>query len=423
MLYDRWTKLADGRREAVAVRDARGREWTYADLLREGESAPEPAGAVVATGGGVGFLVEVLRAWRAGVPLVPVDGTMPEGHLLRGLPDWAAHVKMTSGSTGTPKLVLFRDHQLAADADAIIATMGLQPEIANIGVISMAHSYGFSNLVTPLLLCGIPLVLVESPLPGAVGAALQLAGRAVLPAVPAMWKAWHRAGVLKSGEIALAISAGAPLTTDLERAVFEDAGLKIHNFYGASECGGIAFDATQEPRGHGRAPVGRALSGVTLSVGADGCLQVASAAVGECYWPAPGAQLQLEGGVFRTTDLAEVAEGDEVYLLGRAGDTINVAGRKVDPGCVEAVVGRLPGVEACVVFGVPATDAERGDVIVACVKLVGGADLENARRECAKILPLWQVPRRWVVADGLEPDGRGKISRHFWRETVLKGSA
>ena len=29
---------------------------------------------------------------------------------------------------------------------------------------------------------------------------------------------------------------------DLEREIFESTRVKVHNFYGSSECGGIAFD-------------------------------------------------------------------------------------------------------------------------------------------------------------------------------------
>ena len=52
-----------------------------------------------------------------------------------------------------------------ADAENIVATMGLRPDWPNLGVISLAHSYGFSNLVLPLLLHGIPLILAPVPLP------------------------------------------------------------------------------------------------------------------------------------------------------------------------------------------------------------------------------------------------------------------
>jgi len=59
-----------------------------------------------------------------------------------------------------------------------------------LAVISLAHSYGFSNLITPLLLHGIPLILAPAPLPEIVRQAAALAPHITLPAVPAMWRAW-----------------------------------------------------------------------------------------------------------------------------------------------------------------------------------------------------------------------------------------
>ncbi len=72
---------------------------------------------------------------------------------------------MTSATGGAPRMVAFTGEELVADADNIVATMGLRPDWPNLGVISLAHSYGFSNLVLPLLLHGIPLILVDAPLP------------------------------------------------------------------------------------------------------------------------------------------------------------------------------------------------------------------------------------------------------------------
>src|SRR5205823_14680500 len=96
-----------------------------------------------------------------------------------------------------------------ADAENIVETMGLRREWPNLGVISLAHSYGFSNLVTPLLLHGIPLLLCDSPLPEAVRRAAIGAEAIALPAVPALWRAWHEAAAIPPN-VRLAISAGAP---------------------------------------------------------------------------------------------------------------------------------------------------------------------------------------------------------------------
>src|SRR5437667_4084262 len=98
-----------------------------------------------------------------------------------------------------------------ADAENIVATMGLRRDWPNFGVISLAHSYGFSNLVTPLLLHGIPLVLSHSALPESLRQIAGLGGEGItLAGVPALWRIWHEARVI-GPQIRLAISAGAPL--------------------------------------------------------------------------------------------------------------------------------------------------------------------------------------------------------------------
>src|SRR5207244_4323811 len=110
--------------------------------------------------------------------------------------------------------------------------------------------------------------------------------------------------------------------------------------------------------------VGAPMRNVRLSVNEDGCLEVRSRAVGETYWPGP--QSDLADGVYRSSDLVELKDG-LVFLRGRASDLINVAGRKVLPESIERVLLTHPAVRECLVFGAPSPEAERTEVIVACV--------------------------------------------------------
>ena len=96
--------------------------------------------------------------------------------------------------------------------------MGMRPDWPNLGVISMAYSYGFSNLVLPLLLHGIPLFLAPAPLPEILRGAAKAHWNLTVAGVPALWHAWHKAGVILNN-VRLAISAGAPLPLTLEQAV------------------------------------------------------------------------------------------------------------------------------------------------------------------------------------------------------------
>lgn len=411
LLLERWREVLSRNAPKPALFDpATGRRWTFAELdsaARLLPSTPAPL-PLRPAGNGPGFLLDVLHAWQAGRVLQPLESgqsaaTLPE------IPSGIVHLKTTSASSGPARLVAFTAEQLVADADNIVATMGLTPEWPNLAAISLAHSYGFSNLVLPLLLHGVPLVLAPSPLPEAVRRAQDGFAALTLPGVPALWKAWDEAGAI-TPSIRLALSAGAPLPVPLEQAIHARHGLKVHNFYGSSECGGIAYDATEEPRTE-NAFVGRALHRTGLSVNDAGCLEVSGPAVGSGYLP-PEADT-LGNGVFRTSDLAEIVDGN-VFLRGRAGDVINVAGRKLHPEAVERVLEQHPAVKRCLVLGLP--DRDRSEKVAAIVHPAGAVEAESLRQFLQERLAGWQVPREWWLTDTLEADTRGKLSRAGWRE-------
>lgn len=413
MLYERWRDIAAARRNEMALLDfASDRRWTFGELFAAGENETAgPAAAVFPRGQSPEFILKLLAAWREHKVVCPLEpGQAPP--VVSAPPGKIVHFKSTSATSGGAKLIAFTAAQLAADAENIVTTMGLRPDWPNLGVISLAHSYGFSNLVLPLLLHGIPLILAPAPLPEMIRLAARKVEAVTIPAVPAMWRAWHQAGAIPPN-IRLAISAGAPLALTLEQEIFQAGGLKIHNFLGSSECGGIAYDASEAPRTEA-VLVGSALRHVRLSLDENGCLVVQSAAVGETYWPERSPT--LGDGVFRTSDLAEL-NGGQVCLRGRLGDQINAAGRKISPETIERALAAHPQVSDCLVFGVPSQAAERSEFIVAVVvSQAAETDLKNFLLET---LPAWQVPRRWQFVDSLKANARGKLSRREWRERWL----
>jgi long-chain acyl-CoA synthetase len=411
MLYERWRNVAAARRNELALRDAAsGRRWTFAELFAAGEMQAGANGNLAfPRGNSPEFVLDLLAAWRDRKIACPLetDQLRPDAP---PPPAPYVHLKLTSATTGAARLVAFTGEQLAADAENIVTTMGLRAEWPNLGIISIAHSYGFSNLVLPLLLHGVPLILCPSPLPEAVRRAAEQEAALTLPAVPAMWRACHEANAIPP-TVRLAISAGAPLAVTLEQEIHSATGLKVHNFYGSSECGGIAYDSSEAPRSDD-ALAGKTMRNVEVSVAEDGCLIVRSRAVAETYWPEPSAN--LGAGRFQTSDLCEL-KGGEIFLRGRASEFINVAGRKVSPFSIERELNQHPAVSACVVFGAPAQGGERGDLIVAAVVTQSPVTNEQLRTFLLERIPAWQVPRDWLFAETLTSNRLGKVSRAEWR--------
>jgi acyl-coenzyme A synthetase/AMP-(fatty) acid ligase len=288
---------------------------------------------------------------------------------------------------------------VVADCDQICETMGIGEEDVNYGVIAFAHSYGFSNLVTPLLLRGVRLVAAGDSLPRALWSGMAASGATVLPAVPAIFRALG--GVARdagdAGRLRLCISAGAPLLARVAGDFREAHGLKIHSFYGASECGGICYDASERrdlPDGF----VGTPVRGVELRWDDEGSggVRVRSAAV-----------CRGLGGGLRPGDLLEGDGAAGYRIVGRTSEIVNVGGRKVNPAAVEVVVAGHPSVREVAVFG--RGDAARVQSLAAVV--VGEVAGSELRRWCAERLASWQVPREIFVVAAIPVTARGKVSR------------
>jgi acyl-coenzyme A synthetase/AMP-(fatty) acid ligase len=426
-LYPQWLAVAETYGREIALRElASGRDWSFVELRRLAEQAPPCPKLLHSAAAGPDFVLDVLRSWRDGALLVPDDGSGMDFSRLAVTDRNHCHLKITSGTTGMPRCAMFRAEQLAADAAQIITTMGLRADWPNVGVISMAHSYGFSSLVLPLLLHGIPLWLLENPLPESLRRALRTDRSLTLPAVPAMWQAWQQVD-MDFSPIRLAISAGAPLPVALEAAVFHRTGLKIHNFFGSSECGGIAYDRTDCPREQ-VSLAGTPMEGVTVAIDpTTDCVKITSAAVADGYLHADPAhddafEVSPGGRSWQSQDVARIDEEGALHLLGRAGDFISVAGHKIRPALIEDALQRVAGVRGCVVFGVPSPNAIRVEDVVVCVKLDSGPDLPMLKN-ALKGLPSTYMPRHWWFCDAFQPDARGKVSRHHWRQQWLTQQA
>ncbi len=331
-----------------------------------------------------------------------------------GAIDWEGRnpvlLKLTSGTTAAPRAIRFRSTQLLADAEQICDTMEITEADLNFAVIPLSHSYGFSNLITPLLVRGVPMAISSDRMPRAVLDDLARTESTVFPGMPLFFQAFREMSpVPKLPKLRLCISAGAPLTRSVARDFQEKFSRPIHSFYGASECGGICYDrvATGELEGF----VGPALRGVELQLLAPDSratrLRVRSAAVGDGYFPQAEPD-KLGAEFFLPDDLVTMGEAG-VRIVGRLSDVINVAGKKVNPAEVEAHLLSFAGVRQVVVFG--RASSLRHQEVVACVVAAEETDEATLLEFCRAQLSGWQVPKRIFLLETLPANERGKISR------------
>lgn len=408
--------LIDGASGAVTTRAmllARAEELA-AELAASGVSARD--GFAIQLPNSVEFVATFLAAVKLDlvVFLIDRDAASNEVAAIRrhfgigrraNVPEDARLVKLTSGSTAMPKGIVTTEANLIADCANICTTMGIAASDLNLGAIPFSHSYGFSNLVMPLLVQGTPVVVSNDYLPQSIVDLANAYRCTVAPLIPMVFEHLAIAAHGAFETVRTFISAGAPLPASTSRKFRERFGIDIHSFYGCSECGGITYDR----RGAAveRGTVGTALEGVTLTADAKR-LTVRSASVAAGYLFDETTFQPFPGGAFVSDDLVEEREG-EIALTGRASDLINTAGKKVNPREVEAVLLQIEGVSEAKVYGEPA--GARGEVVAAAIVATPDVTRELVREFCRARLSLHKVPRIVKLIDAMPVDERGKIKR------------
>jgi acyl-CoA synthetase (AMP-forming)/AMP-acid ligase II len=401
-MLDRFSTLLERDPHAVAVIED-DRVWTRAQLWERAceiasQLAEEPLALQLPNS--AEFVATFLAALKRDLVVIPIDrdAASAEVAMIRNsfqppFPEGTRVIKVTSGSTGKPKGIFTSEANLIADCENICSTMGITPTDINLGAIPFSHSYGFSNLVTPLIVQGTAVVATNAYLPQTL---VDLANEhrcTVAPLIPMVFDHLASAAHGNFETVRTFISAGAPLPASTSRRFRERFGIDIHSFYGCSETGGITYDRIGAAAERGT--VGSAMNGVELTI-ENSRLTVRSQSV-------------AAGDTFVTDDLVAMREDGELALTGRASDLINTAGKKVNPREVEAVILQIEGVREAKVYGEAA--GARGEVVAAAIVATPDVTREHVRAYCRARLSAHKVPRIVKLIDAMPVDERGKIKR------------
>lgn len=427
---------------------------------------------IASTGNVVALPALFLAALRSGLPLMPVDRSTPAAELGALAARWdaaaivvagtvppidvsadpaltrhplgedliayvrtprpepgrhgtAVLLKLTSGSTGAPRATHTEERHLVADVRHIVQGMDIGRDDRQLGMIPLSHSYGFSNLLLPLLWQGTPLLLRPQFVPTQVAPDIAAAGLTTFAGVPFMFEhlAAHQA-LPRLQSLRLVLSAGARLAFETVAAFHASTGLKVRSFYGSSETGGICFDSAHEL--DPRVPVGRPLGETEVMLVEDeeappgsGRVEVRGPNVIDRYatpatLPALADDEARDGATwsaatFVTGDYARLEADGQYVLTGRVASFVNVAGRKVHPGEVEAALRSLPGVHEAVALGI--ADPVRGQALGAVLQTDAAWDARRVREALSSRLAPYKLPRAVIVLPALPLTDRGKVDR------------
>ena len=230
------------------------------------------------------------------------------------------------------------------------------------------------------------------------------------------------------------VHGAAPCPPHLKRALIDWWGPVVHEYYGSSETGLVAFHDPAEARAK-PGTVGRALPGIAIRILDPEGRDLPSGSIGRVfagsdtlhaftYLGDPERRAAMgRGDLVTAGDLGWLdAEGD-LFLAGREADVIRIGDGSVHPAMVEAALAVEAGVADCAVLGLPGGDGP--EIFVACIEPVAGAVLDRARLTAvlAAALPGGAPPGRIEIVENLPRQSSGKLSKVRVRQMMMEPSA
>ncbi|MFD7717769.1 amino acid adenylation domain-containing protein [Streptomyces sp. NPDC059814] len=215
------------------------------------------------------------------------------------------------------------------------------------------------------------------------------------------------------------------------RALEHSPELRLSNGYGPVEC--MVFltvhPVTLAGLGDGPVPIGRPLAGKRLLVLDEEMRPVPDGGTGEIYAAGAGVAREYRGRpaltaerfvaapsgerVYRTGDLGRRRADGVLEYLGRADSQVKIRGFRVEPGEVENVLARHPGIDraAVVAHEHPAGDRQLTAYVVPRGGVRQGFREAELRAYASSVLADYLVPAVFVPLDALPLTPSGKLDR------------
>nr|BFE28569.1 hypothetical protein GCM10010200_008200 [Actinomadura rugatobispora] len=364
------------------------------------------------------------------LPLAPGQAT---GRRPQLLPGNAAYVIHTSGSTGRPKgvtitheavLNYFEAHRTAFFDPAIAAhtARGGGPRMRFAHLASFSFDTSWMGLLW--MMYGHELHLIDDRTRRDVEAYAAYVDRARIDLVnttPSHLRALRDAGLLDGDRHrpSQLLLGGEAIGDDLWHELRDLDGTTARNFYGPTEA---TIDTMNAPvAGGGPAVIGAPQRNTRAYIldsalqpvppGTPGELYLAGAQLARGYHDRPGLTAERfvadpfaapGDRMYRTGDRARLRPDGTVEHLGRVDDQVKIRGHRVEPGEVESVLARYPGVARAAVI---VRDGRLAGYVVPAT-----ADLAGLRRHAAAHLPGYMIPTLTAL-DGLPLTVNGKLDR------------
>ncbi len=343
-----------------------------------------------------------------------------------------ALIQYTGGTTGSPKGAMLTHQNLSANARQVAA---IDPEPGRedriLGVLPLFHVFANTCVLNRTVASGGCIVMLPRFNAGQALAAITRTKATSLPGVPTMYQALLDHPKITKTDFSclrVCISGGAPLPPELRTRFEQVTKARLVEGYGLSESSGVV--SANPYFGEGKAgTIGQPIPATRIRLvdkenpahpvrpGEPGEMLIAGPQIMKGYWNRPDADADVfiidEAGTrwLRTGDVGKIDDDGFVRIVDRLKDMIAVAGFKVFPSQIEAVLYANPSVKEALVIGIP--DRYRGEHPRAYVTLNDDAGISGEQ------LAAWLNPQlgkhervdQVIVRETMPKTMIGKLSR------------
>ena len=351
--------------------------------------------------------------------------------------DWpdndVSYVYFTSGTTSTPKGVMLSQANHAAFTR--ICDKYWQPITAaskHLSYVPFSHGFGTIFLVPLALRTASELYIMRAFHPLRVLNAVENCCITHIYGVPSHYQQLLRldgAGKRLRG-IEMAFCAAAKLEHDVMLSWKDATGTVLCEGYGLIEtCCGVVWRVGTPSLGTGH--MGPCPDSTLVEIGIvdndhhllppgkTGQIAVRGPSIMKGYLGNPEETMRvMHEGWFLSGDEGYVTDDGQLFMTGRIKDIINIAGIKVSPYEVEAVLLRHPDIEEAAAVAAP--DVLYGEVVKAFVKTKTGSEVTEREivRFTSERLINFQVPKSIVFVDSFPLNNMGKLDRKRLAEII-----
>lgn len=357
----------------------------------------------------------------------------------------AVHILFTSGSTGVPKGVVITHSNIAAFVNWGLKHFGINHADRLSGCTPFHFDLSTFDIYGTLA-AGAQLHLVppEAMPPAKLASFIRASELTQWFSVPSILTYMTKFSVVKDHDfptLRRVLWCGEVLPTPtLIHWMNKLPHVRFTNLYGPTEAtiASSYFDVTQCPADpRVPMPIGVACGGEELLVLNDklesaaddeiGDLFISGAGLSPGYWCDPEKTAaafipdprdgQNGNRLYRTGDLARRDERGIIHFIGRSDTQIKSRGYRIELGEIETALNSLEKLKECAVVAIQ-TESFGGWMICCAYSPMhpGELDLENLRRDLARLVPSYMQPVRWMSYDALPKNANGKIDRPLLKQ-------